>query len=424
MKRVGIFINFSASLHFRFRFLIVIMVVALLYPVVVSADDTNSGAADRAYTISVLRRIADPVFIPLSENRLHSVIPRKNWETRESDIHTSPLQAFGRTLSGMAPWLALGADDTDEGKLRARYIELARRCLINATDPRLPDYMFKKLTQEDVVHAAYLAYPLLIAPKQLWEPLTPAQRQNIIAALKTHRAFQPSENNWVLFSATIECAIWELTGDCNKAPIEYAIHRFMSEWYLGDGTYGDGKNFHWDYYNSYVIHPLLLETLRVCRDKGDPLGALLPQEQQRADRYAEVLEHLISPEGTFPVIGRSSVYRFAVFQEIGYMGFRWGWPSSLDPGATRAAMTTVIRRMIEASGTFDKNGWLNIGVVGYQPSARDPYNYTGALYFCTVGLSHLGIPADAPFWTAPAGKWFQQRVWSGEDIPNQHFVNY
>jgi len=24
-------------------------------------------------------------------------------------------------------------------------------------------------------------------------------------------------------------------------------------WYKGDGAYGDGSDFHWDYYNSYVI---------------------------------------------------------------------------------------------------------------------------------------------------------------------------
>jgi len=39
----------------------------------------------------------------------------------------------------------------------------------------------------------------------------------------------------------------------------------------------------------------------------------------RSQQYDEVLEHSISPEATFPVLGRSSVYRIAVFQLVGYL---------------------------------------------------------------------------------------------------------
>ena len=37
--------------------------------------------------------------------------------------------------------------------------------------------------------------------------------------------------------------------------------RQHDEWYKGDGMYGDGPQFHWDYYNSYVIQPMLLNVL-------------------------------------------------------------------------------------------------------------------------------------------------------------------
>lgn len=72
-----------------------------------------------------------------------------------------------------------------------------------------------------------------------------------------------------------------------------------------------------------------------------------------------------------------------------------------------------------APGTFDKDGWLNVGIVGEQVNARDSYNYTGALYMCTLGLSHLGIRPDDSFWTEPAQKWTQQRIGSGEKLPDQ-----
>ena len=28
--------------------------------------------------------------------------------------------------------------------------------------------------------------------------------------------------------------------------------RVFQQWYKGDGVYGDGAMFHWDYYNSFV----------------------------------------------------------------------------------------------------------------------------------------------------------------------------
>lgn len=380
---------------------------------------TGISDDDRGYTLDLLVKIANPVFQPLSMGKLHEVFPRKKWETRESNIQTSPLQAFGRTLSGMAPWLSLGADNTKEGKLRSRYAELARKCLVNATNPLSGDYMFHDSTQERIVHAAYIAYPLLIAKKQLWDPLTREERHDIITALKSHRAFKPNESNWLLFPALIESAIWKLTGKCDMKPITYAIQKHK-EWYLGDGVYGDGPEFHWDYYNSYVIHPLLLEMLHTCKDMGMQVDELLKESIQRSLRYAQILEHLISPEGTFPVIGRSSVYRIAALQDLEYIIFREKkMPGTLHPGATRSAITTVIRRMMNAKGTFDENGWLNAGIVGEQVNARDYYNYTGALYMCTVGLTHLGIPPGDPFWTEAPGKWTQQKIWSGENIPDQ-----
>src|SRR6185312_8900204 len=78
------------------------------------------------------------------------------------------------------------------------------------------------------------------------------------------------------------------------------------------------------------------------------------------------------------------------------------------------------RRMVEAPGTFDQDGWLQIGSVGHQPSIRESYNATGSLYICLTGLLHLGLPANNPFWLVPAGDWTQKRIWSGQDIPGDH----
>ncbi len=383
----------------------------------VIGNQIGKGTADRAYTISVMQKLVDPVLNSLNDNNLKNSIPRRNWETNDGAFHTTSLQAFGRTLSGMAPWLSLGVDDTKEGKLRKKYIDLAVQGLKNATNPKSPDYMFEKRIQEHIVHTAFVAYPILTAKDQLWSPLSKKEKQQVLDALKSYRGLKNIDTNWLLFSAITEAAIWELTGECKMAPITYAVGKHM-QWYLGDGVYGDGPQFHWDYYNSYVIQPMLLEILKVCDEKGHDLGKYLSEVIKHGIRYAEIQEHLISPNGTFPVMGRSSVYRIATFQHLGYMGYRWGLPESLNPGATRTALTKVIRNMMEAPGTFDSNGWLNAGIVGKQERSRDSYNFTGALYMAAMGFMHLGIPAYDKFWTDPAGKWFQMRIWDGDDVDN------
>jgi hypothetical protein len=150
----------------------------------------------------------------------------------------------------------------------------------------------------------------------------------------------------------------------------------------------------------------------------------LPRAKDRAERYAAVLERLISPEGTFPVLGRSSAYRFASMYHLSYMALSHELPDELDPGAVRSGISAVVRNMIEAPGTFDDDGWLRLGAVGYQPGLREDYNATGSLYVCLTGLVHLGLPADDPFWTTPDTDWTQKRIWSGEDVERDHALGY
>ena len=39
------------------------------------------------------------------------------------------LEAFGRLMAGMSPWLELGADTSEEGQLRKKYIALAQKSM-------------------------------------------------------------------------------------------------------------------------------------------------------------------------------------------------------------------------------------------------------------------------------------------------------
>jgi hypothetical protein len=392
----------------------------LLTLLTLSTAHAQTGQQDRAYTITVMQRLADPVLNALAENRLHEKMPVEGGPDRREFTH---LEALGRLLAGMAPWLELGPDATPEGKLREHYITLARAGIRNAVDPKSADYMNFTHGGQRLVDAAFLAEALLRARHQLWDGLAPADQANVIAALKATRDVKPGNNNWVLFSAMIEAALWDFTGECNQAVIQSALDKHM-DWYKGDGIYGDGPTFHWDYYNAFVIQPMLLDITAVAEHMHSPLAAHAAVLLERSQRYAQIEEELISPEATFPVIGRSSAYRFGAMQTLSQIALLQKLPIALSPGEVRSALTAVIRRMIEAPGTFDANGWLQIGTVGHQPARGEGYISTGSLYLCSVGLLQLGLPADNIFWTAPAAPWTQKRIWAGENIPADHAINH
>ncbi len=374
----------------------------------------------RKFFVSSLTKIGNPVLEALSKNQLKQTMPVEKspgaWDDR---THVTYLEAFGRLLSGMAPWLELGADETAEGKLRAKYIDLAQKCIHNATDPGSPDYMNFVIDRQPLVDAAFFAQALLRAPNQLWEPLDSITKQNVIAALKSSRKIEPYQSNWLLFAGMIEAAIVKFDKDPDNNRLNYALEQHK-KWYLGDGTFGDGPDFHWDYYNSFVIHPMQLDILGTLKEKDSVYNADYATELNRARRYAAVQERLISPDGTYPPIGRSLAYRFGAFQLLSQIALLKELPKEIAPAQVRSALYSMIYNQINASGTFDEKGWLQIGLYGHQPNIGEGYISTGSLYLCSEAFLVLGLPATDVFWTDPYQPWTQKKIWSGIEIPIDH----
>ncbi len=385
-------------------------------------EDKNVKTDSRSYWISVLTKIADPVLLNLSEGKLKANMPVEINPTSTRDRkNVTHLEAFGRLTAGMAPWLALGEDATEEGKQRSKYIVLTRKCIAQAVDPNSPDHMDFYKDGQALVDTAFLAHGLLRAPKQLWEPLNDQTKQNVIKAFRLSRVIKPGYNNWLLFTAMIEVFLLKVGEEGDTTRIDFAIKKHM-EWYKGDGAYGDGADFHWDYYNSYVIQPMLLDIVKVLVDAGKEKEDFYQTVLQRAKRYAAVQERLISPEGTFPAMGRSLAYRFGAFQLLGQIALLRQLPEELKPAQVRSALSAVISKMINAPDTFDKKGWLQIGFCGHQPGVAEQYISTGSLYLCTVGLLPLGLPAEDTFWTSPPELWTNKKIWSGMEVPVDHAI--
>ena len=393
-------------------FLISILAVAAA---IAPLDAQETGAQDREYWVSTMTRIADPVIRNMSKDRLRKKMPVETWPAKEnpSNSRTTHLEALGRTVCGIAPWLELGPDNTPEGKLREKYIRMTCKAISNGVSPEASDYLNFTVTRQPLVDAAFLCQGLLRAPQQLWGNLTEETRRNFIAAMENIRKIKPVESNWLLFSAMIEAAMLEFTGDWNPEPVEYALERFK-QWYKGDAWYGDGKDLHMDYYGSYVIHPMMYDILKVMERHGKDDGRMLELEQKRLTRYARQLELFISPDGAYPVIGRSITYRFGAFQALFQAALCGILPAETTPAAVRCALTAVIRRHMQVEGNFDKDGWLTLWFCGHQPGVAERYISTGSLYLCSAVFLALGLPSGDPFWSSPAEEWSGLKAWSAD----------
>lgn len=396
-----------------------------------SAADRNAPADDkyrndREYWVQLLAKIAAPVLSNMSKGEL-----RKNmqmqfspaWDNRNKEV--AYMEAIGRLMAGIAPFLKLPVDNTHEGVIRKQLIEQARQSLTHAVNPISPDYLYwgSPTSRQPLVDAAFIAQGLLTAPEVLWAPLDATTKQRYIDEFKKMRQIEPYKSNWLLFAAIIETFLLSIGEDIVPARIDMAIETMIG-WYAGDGWYKDGDVFHFDHYNGYVIHPMLTEVLRVNVAKGRKAKTLLETANKRMQRYAVFQERFISPEGYYPVFGRSSTYRAGAFWPLSKLALEEQLPEDITPAQVRSGLTAVLKNLFVPS-SFTKDGCLTLGLVGDKQTAlADVYTNTGSLYITSVVFWALGLPASHEFWVSPFAEWTQRKAWTGKPFPKDYAVNY
>ncbi len=382
----------------------------------------QASGTDRQYWVRTLEKVADPVLRNLAAGTLKRNMPVEcvtgNVEDRRKYTH---LEALGRLLAGIAPWLEVELDGGAERDLQQRYRDLARESIRQGCDPKSPDFLNFHEGSQPVVDCGFLAQAVLRAPSELWEKLDAATRRNLAAALVSSRVITPGFNNWLLFSATVEAALAQMGEPWDAMRVDYAVRQHQ-EWYLGDGVYGDGPQFHWDYYNSFVIQPMLVDVLRTIGPHSNRWARILPGAMTRAKRYAAIQERLIAPDGSYPAVGRSIAYRCGAFQVLAQMALAGELPAPLTGPRVRTALTAVMRRTLDAPGTFDSGGWLTVGLCGHQPHLGEPYISTGSLYLCSAAMLPLGLKPSGAFWSGAAEDWTSRRLWRGEDAAADHAI--
>ena len=351
-----------------------LIAIMLLASVSVSAKKQEQKT-DREVWVDIMYQMAEPVMKNMAEGKLQQVMDTtggcKNlelsptWDNRNKKV--AYMEAFGRLLAGLAPWLNMPDDDTPESAKRKQLREWTRKAIINAVDPNSPDRLGWESGGQTLVDGAYVVEGLFRGYDSLWVPLPQETKNLYIKELKGLRRYDPPYTNWLLFIAMEESFLMYVGADYDPYRIKMALAK-IEEWYIGDGTYSDGPSFAFDYYNSYVIQPMYYECLEMIsarqgnnsylifgktNDKVRTAKNRLGEVRKRMQKWSVILERFISPEGTFPVVGRSIPYRMATLQPLALLAWRKQLPKELHEGQVRAALTAVAGKSSPSQAFFD-----------------------------------------------------------------------
>jgi len=294
------------------------------------------------------------------------------------------MELFARTLVSIVPI--------------DKYFDDAVVMVNNAFNPEHSNYIIwikgsdRKNAHQSMVEAAYLCQSFLICPK-LWEKV---DKKAIISTLRNISELEPCKNNWILFE-TLILLFLKKNGIITKKTkrIKENLETF-EKWYRGDSWYSDGNSFVMNYYNSIVIYPMLYQI------QGNTADI-----KSRMIIHADFLERLITKDGEYPVFGRSSPYRLAVFNTLTLAAYL-GIVDNL--GQIKNGLTKVIKKLFDGNQNFTPEGFLKLGINGSQKEYANCYTNTGSLYITCIPFMLLGLPEDSDFWKAELKKNTQEKI--------------
>ena len=307
-----------------------------------------------------------------------------------------PMEAWARSLWGLAPFWAGGSRSADEF-----FEHIYCNGLIAGTDPQSDAYWGDcRDHDQKFVEMAAIAYALLLAPNVLWGPLTEGQRKRVAAWLGKINEHTCPAGNWLWFQALVNLALRELDMPFDSRVLNEDLET-LDSFYCGDGWYKDGPTGLHDYYNAMTFQ--FFSVLYIWK-----FGA---RDTVRAAHYCNRLKlfaadyaKLFSARGEAVPYGRSMTYRFA---QAGFWSMAAAAGVDLGRGFDAAALKGLVARNIEAwdrARICDNGGVLSVGYKYPNQHMCEGYNAAGSPYWCLMAFACLALPEDDPFWSVGASE--------------------
>jgi hypothetical protein len=370
----------------------------------------------RDIVVSYALKLSLPVLDAYSKGLLPKSLPKFRAKGKEEYFFdVAALECIGRLFCGIAPWLQLN-DDESQDCLNKLLTGLELDATASQTQLQWGKW------QQNLVDASYFAIGLMNAPIVFNNLSLKAKnfiRDGLLAAL-TKEAFY---NNWILMPAVINLCLDKYWNICNIDLVINSI-KTVDSWYVGDGFYRDGYFFAFDYYNSYVFHPFLMEINKNISSHSlhrETLSRINTKNLlARSQRYAVILEKLADKDGRLPVVGRSATYRTGAFYLISNLALNKMLPPSLSENKIRCLLLASIDSLLGQQSCYDVNNFLKPGYNSFQPLLSEDYITSGSLYMAALIFNILGLEKNDTFWSGDDELWvsqaFSTRV--GELIPN------
>ena len=295
------------------------------------------------------------------------------------------LEGFSRPLFGLAP-LAAGGLPFDDW-------ELFREGYTNGTNPEHAEYWgVPGHRDQRIVESAALAFGLLLAPNELWDPLDQDAKTNVVNWLKYTLTQTPSDNNWHFFHVLVSLGL-ELCDVDHDLSIRESDLKRLEEFWLGDGWYSDGAYRRFDHYVPFAMHFYGLIYAKMAR--GD--DARRQRFRERAAEFAQEFQHWFDADGAVVALGRSMTYRFA--QCSFWAGLAFADVEALPWGEVKGIWARHLRWWNQRDW-YDRDGIMSVGYAYPNLHMSEQYNSPGSPYWAMKAFLPLALPESHPFWSA------------------------
>ena len=317
------------------------------------------------------------------------------------DDQVPSIEGFARMSVAWASWLhePTNPDTLVHGDRRHDVAALLARGLADATNPRHPAWWGDIADRDQrIVEAAEIATALWLGGARLRGALESQDgdaydRVLDWLALVDGRAIW--DDNWVLFPMMSALARRWAGRPVADGPIDDAID-WMAAHHVGDGWYSDGAGHALDLYTGWAIHWHLLWWASIDGRRRPRLRATIVR---RARAWLAGVAPAVATDGSFPLLGRSLGYRFAIaapFAQAALLGH-----DPLPAGVSRRLASGLVKHSVAAGAIDPATDWLRVGVGGEKPAVVERYVSPGAAAWAAHAFVALAMPPAHPFWAVP-----------------------
>lgn len=299
-------------------------------------------------------------------------------------VTAEELEGFARPLWGLAS-LAAGGGGFDDWAL-------IRQGLSNGSNPNHPEFWGVASARDQMlVEMAAIGFSLLLAPDQVWQPLSAESQARLGAWLNRVNQTPLYDCNWLFFKVLVNMGLSRAGAQHDREACTAALDR-IEDFYLSDGWYFDGRNGTRDYYVAFAFH---FYGLIYAAQAGETDPERAARFKKRAAEFASEFIYLFSSDGSAIPYGRSLTYRFA--QGAFWGALAYADVEAMDWGVIKGMLFRHLRWWFKKP-IFDHSGLLTIGYGYSQGAMAESYNSSSSPYWAMKAFLPLALPESHPFW--------------------------